>query len=78
MKLRKRNYFFVNGVRTWTYLNKLTAGDIKELGEGHPNYFLTEETDDDAHPWKQYCDSEAIDLTGKTRHFFTPPPATYR
>lgn len=73
---KKKFHFFVDGQRFETDEASITGAEIKRIAAIDPTYqvFLEEEGET---PDKQISDSEAVDLGGRTKHFFAVPPATF-
>lgn len=68
--------FFVDAKRYESAKSALTGAEVKAIAQVAPNYqlFLEEEGDK---PDRGIGDGEAVDIGGRTRHFFGVPPATF-
>ena len=72
----KPYHFFVDAKRYEYDHVSITGADIKRIADVTPTYqlFLEEEGDT---PDRAISDAEAINLEGKTKHFYAVPPATF-
>jgi hypothetical protein len=68
--------FFVDAVRYETNEASMTGAKIKAQAEITPTYQLYLEEQGDT-PDKAIADSEGVDLSGKIKHFYAVPPATF-
>ena len=72
----KKHPFFVDAKRYETEHSSLTGAAIKNLAGVTPTYQLYLEEEGDT-PDKPIGDNDAVDLTGREKHFFAVPPATF-
>lgn len=72
----RQYHFFVDAKKYETEHSSLTGADIKTIAGVTPTYqlFLEEEGDN---PDRAMSDGEGVDLTGKVKHFYAVPPATF-
>lgn len=72
----KQIEFFVDAKPYTTERKTMTGAEIKAQANVQADYqlFLEEEGD---HPDKPISDEEAVTLSGKVKHFFAVPPATF-
>ncbi len=76
MEHAKEYSFFVDGKPFKSTKVSITGAEIKALAGAPANYqvFLEEEGDT---PDRALSDGEGIPLSGKEKHFFAVPPATF-
>ena len=75
-KRNKKHEFFVDAVRYETDDSSLTGAQIKSQASITPTYQLYEEEEGDT-PDKAISDGDSVALTGKIKHFYAVPPATF-
>lgn len=68
--------FYVDAKRYETDQESLNGADIKRIAEIPSTYQLFEEEEGDQ-PDKQISDTEAVSMSGKVKHFYAVPPATF-
>jgi hypothetical protein len=75
-ELEKPHHFFVDARRYDTDKPSMTGAAIKAEAAVAANYqlFLEEEGD---HPDRAIADGEAVEISGRVKHFFAVPPATF-
>ena len=76
MEHPKEYPFFVDGKRFTSKEESIDAAKLKALVDAPANYqvFLEEEGDT---PDRALSDKEGVTLSGKEKHFFVVPPATF-
>jgi len=67
---------FIDAKKYETLSQSLTGAEIKALAGITATYQLYEEEDGDT-PDKPISDAEAVNLSGKIKHFYAVPPATF-
>lgn len=73
---KKKHPFFVDAKRYETEEESLTGAAIKKIAGIEPTYQLFEEEEGDR-PDKAISDGEAVTMSGRVRHFYAVPPATF-
>ena len=73
---RKEFPFYVDAKRYQTDKESLNGADIKRIAGIDPTYQLFEEEEGDK-PDKAISDTEAVPMSGKVKHFYAVPPATF-
>ena len=72
----KQFHFFVDAKKYETEHETLTGDAIKKIADVPPTYQLFEEEEGDT-PDRPIPDSEGVNLSGKIKHFYAVPPATF-
>jgi hypothetical protein len=75
-KQKKKYPFFVDGKQFGSDDSSITGAGIKQIAGIPAEYQLFREEQGET-PDKPIADSEGVDLTGKEKHFFAVPPATF-
>ncbi len=73
----KREFeLFIDAKKYETLSESLTGAEIKALAGITATYQLYEEEEGDT-PDKPISDAQAVSLSGKIKHFYAVPPATF-
>lgn len=72
----KPHEFFVDAKSYQSESGSITGAQIKQIASIPDTYQLFEEVEGD-HPDRAISDSDSVDLSGRVRHFFAVPPASF-